>query len=169
MKLSALNQGTLADFVAALGTIFEHSPWVAEEAWPAAPFRSVDELHAAMIGAVVGSPRERQIALICAHPDLADKAASSGGLSPSSAAEQGAVGLLSLSDAELELFRTLNATYRQHFGFPFVIAVSGHDKTSLLAAFEARLQHPREEEIDTALSEIYAITRLRLDALVEAD
>ena len=78
MGMTALNQTSRAAFVAALGGIFEHSPWVAEAAWPAAPFDSADALHAAMVAAVRAAPPDRQLALIRAHPDLAGKAARGG-------------------------------------------------------------------------------------------
>ncbi len=86
-------------------------------------------------------------------------------MTANSVAEQASAGLLSLSDDEYGRFLRLNADYRERFGFPFVIAVRGHDKASLLASFEARLANPRGVEIETALGEIFTITRLRLDAL----
>ena len=86
-------------------------------------------------------------------------------MTANSAAEQAGAGLLSLSDDEYGRFLRLNADYRERFRFPFVIAVRGHGKMSLLASFEARLANPRGVEIETALGEIFTITRLRLDAL----
>ena len=167
MRLAALNRASRADFVAALGAVFEHSPWVADAAWQAAPFTSVDALHAAMVAVVRASPAERQLSLIRAHPELAGKAARDGEMTDASIAEQTSGGLLSLDDAELTRIQRLNAAYRERFGFPFIIAVRRHDKASLLAAFEERLGHERDAEITTALGEIFVITRLRLDELIE--
>ena len=39
-------------FVARFGGVFEESPWIAERAWAARPFGSVDALHAAMVAVV---------------------------------------------------------------------------------------------------------------------
>ena len=166
MTLAALNRLGQTEFTDALGVIFEHSPWVAEAAWPAAPFATIDDLHDAMVTVVRGAPAERQLGLLRAHPDLAGKAARAAAMTASSIAEQAGAGLLSLSDAESEKFHRLNTAYRDRFGFPFIIAVRHHTKASLLAAFESRLEHSRQAEIDAALAEIFTITRLRLDALL---
>ncbi|MDQ5980490.1 MAG: 2-oxo-4-hydroxy-4-carboxy-5-ureidoimidazoline decarboxylase [Verrucomicrobiota bacterium] len=74
-SLTELNQSECAAFVAALGYLFEHSPWVAEETWPQRPFASADALHAALCATMRAAPRERQLALICVHPDLAGRLA----------------------------------------------------------------------------------------------
>ena len=67
-------------FVAQLGGIYEHSPWVAERAWRARPFRSRDALHAAMEKVVAAASQEEQLALIRAHPELAGRLALAGQL-----------------------------------------------------------------------------------------
>ena len=169
LTLAALNQTGQEEFTDALGAVFEHSPWVAEAAWLAAPFDTIGELHAAMVAAVRAASEKQRLALIGAHPDLAGKAARSGTMTAASAAEQGSAGLIDLSDAEFERFHRLNAAYRERFGFPFIIAVRHHDKTSLLVAFETRLRHSREVEIEAALAEIFAITALRLEALLDQE
>ena len=166
MRLGALNEANRAAFVAALGAIFEHSPWVAESAFSARPFASVDALGAAMTAAVRAAPAEAQMALLRAHPELAGAAARAGEMTSSSADEQRIAGLLSLSEAELARFRRLNAAYRERFGFPFIIAVRRHTKESLLLAFEMRLRHDRNIEIENALGEVFAIARMRLEAIV---
>jgi 2-oxo-4-hydroxy-4-carboxy-5-ureidoimidazoline decarboxylase len=71
-------------FVAALGDVFEHSPWVAERAYERRPFATPGDLHAAMVDAVRAAPRERQTALLLAHPDLAGKEARAGAMTSSS-------------------------------------------------------------------------------------
>ena len=165
LTLAALNRMDRDNFVGALGGISEHSPWVAEAAWPGVPFSSVAALHAAMVAGVRSTSPARQLDLIGAHPDLAGKAARSGAMTANSVAEQASAGLLSLGDDEYDRLLRLNTDYRERFGFPFIIAVRRHDKASLLAAFETRLKNSRAVEIETALGEIFTITRLRLDAL----
>lgn len=167
MRLAVLNGKSAADFTAAVGGVFEHSPWVAAAIAEKVPFATVDALHAAMMTAVRAAPPERQLALIRAHPDLAGRAACSGEMTASSVDEQTSAGLLNLSDAEFARFHRLNTAYRECFDFPFIIAVRRHSKESLLAAFEQRLGHSRDAEIATALAEISAITRMRLAALIE--
>lgn len=154
------------EFTRALGAVFEHSPWVAERAWAARPSKSMEDLHTAMVGAVRLASRNEQLALLRAHPDLAGKAARAGTMSAASLAEQSSAGLDRLTDEEYEQFSRLNAAYREKFGFPFIIAVRRHTRASILAAFESRLAHTVEQEIETALAQVFDIARMRLETLL---
>jgi 2-oxo-4-hydroxy-4-carboxy-5-ureidoimidazoline decarboxylase len=156
-------------FVAALGPLFEHSPWVARASYERRPFASVADLHAALEGAMRGAPRERQIDLIAAHPELAGREARAGDLTEASTSEQARAGLDRLTAAEVDALRKLNRSYRERFGFPLVICVREHTKDSILAWGEARLGHTRDDEIATALAEIAKIAALRLRDLVSDD
>jgi OHCU decarboxylase len=168
ITLAAINTLDRDEFVAALGPLFEGSPWIAAETWPARPFASRDALHQGLCATMYAASSELKLALIRAHPDLAGKAAIAGELTPESASEQSLAGLNRLSPEEFATFTRLNQAYAEQFGFPFVICVREHTKDSILESFRARLQHPREQEIDTALGEIAKIARLRLlDAVRE--
>ncbi len=169
MSVDEVNRLSEDEFVARFGTLFEHSPWVAEVAWHERPFASISDLHGAFLGAVRDAPAERRVALIRAHPDLAGKAALAGDLTPESASEQSSAGLDRLSPEEYERFHRLNEAYREKFSLPFVICVRDHTKESIFTAAEARLDHTRSEEIEAALHEIFRITYLRLRDLVEDD
>ena len=160
--LAAINSLGRDEFVAALGPLFEGSPWIAAETWPSRPFASRDALHQALCATMYAAPLERKLALIQAHPDLAGKAAIAGELTPESASEQSSAGLNRLSPEEFATFTRLNQAYSDAFGFPLVICVREHTKDSILASFVARLQHPRDQEVETALGEIAKIARLRL-------
>lgn len=155
-------------FVAALGDLFEHSPWVAEAAFGQRPFASLAALHAATVGIVRAAPAGPRLALIKAHPDLAGKAARAGQMTADSVAEQGSAGLDRLSAAELAEFHRRNDAYRAKFGFPFVICVRRHGKESILRAYQRRLTHDTATEVEAALAEIARITALRLGQRVEA-
>ena len=167
MKLAALNEATQEAFVAALGTVFEHSPWIARAACASRPYASRQALHEAMLAAIEQADEAAQLALIRAHPDLAGKAARAGALSEHSSREQSGVGLDRLSDPEFERFHRLNGAYRERFGFPFVIAVKGHTRQSILDAFEARLANTPAVERAEALRNIALIGQFRLFDLVE--
>ena len=162
---TTLNALDHAAFMARIGPIFEHSPWVADRAWSARPFNGVDGLHQAMMQVVAAASADEQLALLRAHPDLAGKAARAGTLTADSSQEQAGVGLDRLSDAEYVRFDRLNTAYRETFGFPFIVAVKRHTRDSILAAYETRLKNDRTTEIKTALAEVGLITRFRLDAL----
>lgn len=172
MKLHELNSLPDADFVSALGGVFEHSPWVAEAVVGGRPFASVSALHRAMVQAVENAGVARQLTLIRAHPDLAGKAARAGNLTDASTSEQKGAGLNQLSDAEYARFHQLNDAYKQRFDFPFILAVrgfdgKGHDKHSILASFETRLHNTPEQEISEALRQIARIAGLRLEDMIE--
>lgn len=165
MTIDELNKLELTPFTETLANIFEHSPWVAEGAYHARPFADVGGLHRAMVAVMDGADDNTQLALIRAHPDLAGKAARAGAVTEASKSEQAGAGLDQLTDAEFARFHTLNERYKDTFEFPFILAVKGHDKHSILAAFEQRLEHTPTQEKHTALAEIAKIARFRLDAL----
>jgi OHCU decarboxylase len=162
MTLAELNAADETSFVAALGFIFEESPWVAARVWPRRPFGDLGALHAAMVGAVDAAPLDERLALIRAHPDLVGRAALDGTLSPASAGEQASAGLNRLDPEEAAMFARLNAAYKARFGFPFVICVRENKKAAIVAGLQARTANDREGEIATALAEIAKIARLRL-------
>ena len=166
LTVDALNAMPKADFIACLGRIYEHSPWVAEQTADERPFSGKEHLADRMREAVENAGDSAKLALIRAHPDLAGKLARAGALSAESTREQAGLGLDRLSDDEFERFSDLNTRYRERFGFPFVICARLTDKPGILAAFARRVEHDAAEEIAEALRQIHHIARLRLDDLV---
>jgi OHCU decarboxylase len=162
ISLGQLNLADIDQFVAVCGPLFEHSPWVAERTAPHRPFASLADLHTAMCNAVSSATLADQVKLIASHPDLVGRLAREGGLTRESTAEQAAAGLDSLSADEIAAFERYNQAYRDKFSFPFVICARENKKSAILAAFPLRLQNTREQEISTALTEIYKIAKLRL-------
>jgi len=154
------------EFVATLGGIFEHTPWIAERAYERRPFTSIDALHGAMVAVLAAAPREAKLALICAHPELAGREAAAGTMTADSVGEQASAGLDRCSPEELARLRAGNAAYREKFGFPFVMAVKGRSRQEILAALAERTGNTREAEFARCLDEIGKIARLRLDALL---
>src|SRR6185369_9329059 len=167
IALSDLNCFAPAEFVAALGGIFEHSPWVAERVVPLRPFDSRITLHAAMCSAVRQASADDQLALIRAHPELAGKSAARGELTAASTREQKGAGLADCTDDDLARIRALNAQYQQRFGFPFVLAVKGHNTASIIAALERRVNHDVAAERAVALGQIERIAGFRLTDLID--
>ena len=166
LSLESLNAADRAAFTAALGHLFEHSPWVAAETWPRRPFRDAAQLHAALCATMRAAPPDKQLALIRAHPDLAGRLAQQKKLTAESNREQASAGLDRLTDAELAEFTRLNDTYKAKFGFPFIICARLNAKSAILAAMQARLPHDQTTELNAALTEVEKIAQLRLqDAL----
>jgi 2-oxo-4-hydroxy-4-carboxy-5-ureidoimidazoline decarboxylase len=154
------------EFVRRYGGIYEHSPWVAEMAATLVDDSvDVDVIARVMADCVDNASRDRQLALIRAHPDLAGKAAVAGELGEDSGSEQTSAGLDRCSPQEYARFQALNTAYRRKFGFPFVMAVRNSTREQILAAFESRLENDYDEEFETALVEIHNIARMRLVAL----
>ena len=153
-------------FIARYGSVYEHSPWVAEQAAEVADgVVDVKELARLMAECVDNADAKQQLALIRAHPDLAGRAQIAGALTAASTAEQASAGLDQCSKVEYEKFQALNDAYRQKFGFPFVMAVRGCTRQDILDAFSRRLQNDYDLEFETALLEIHKIARLRLAAM----
>jgi OHCU decarboxylase len=142
--------------------VFEASPWVAERAWAARPFGTVEALYAAMFDAVERAPREVRMGLIRAHPDLA----ASVRLTEESEREQSAAGLDRLTPEQFDRITWLTAAYRARFGFPFIVCAREHTPDTIIAAAEQRTESDLEQEEQTAMSEIAKIARLRLADLV---
>src|SRR5688572_8794262 len=166
-SLVSLNTSDRAAFVAALGHLFEHSPWVAEETWAKRPFADAAALHAALCATMRGASRDKQLALIRAHPDLAGRLAQQKKLTAESTREQASAGLDQLTDAELAAFTTQNGAYKEKFGFPFIICARLNAKASILTAMATRVHNPPGDEFSTALGEIEKIAWLRLQDAVK--
>ena len=178
MTLRELNEKDLSGFVAALGWIFEASPWVAELAWEKRPFATLDALHSAMTSVVKTAAEDRQTALLRAHPDLGavrltpDPTGSvhlqaDPQISDASHREQAGAGLDTLTREELQRMQDLNAAYREKFGFPFLYAVKGSTKEDILGALERRLTSRRDIEHQEALRQVFRIARFRLEDTVK--
>lgn len=154
-----------AAFVERFGSIFEHSPWIAERAFglelgPA--HDSAGGMHNALARMFRSASEAERLQVLRAHPDLAGKLAAAKRLTPESSAEQASAGLDALTDEERTFFTKKNTAYVDRFGFPFIIAVKGRTKSEIMTAFEARLASDRETEFATACREVERIALLRL-------
>ncbi len=142
-------------FMARFGSIYEHSPWVAERAWAAGITEAQDEIET----------MAEMMARIVDQAALSEKQAISGDLTPASTSEQAGAGLDQCTEEEFCQFQAYNRAYRDKFGFPFIMAVKNSNRHEILAGFAARLHNDRENEFARALTEIDRIARFRLAAL----
>lgn len=162
-SLSELNQMSQEEFIKALGAVFEDTPAIARQVWHQRPFADLTQLHQSMVEVVKHMSRDRQLTLIRAHPDLGSKAK----MAPASMQEQAGVGLDRLTPEEYDRFQSLNCAYKDKFGIPFIVAVKNHTKTTILKAFERRLENIVDVEMAQAIAEIVEIARFRLVDLVK--
>lgn len=166
VDLADLNDLDRAAFVAALGEVFEHAPWVAEAAYAGRPFTGVTALHEAMLSVLLAGPPEEVTRFLSRHPDLAGPRSDAQALTDHSTAEQASAGFDRLTEAEAARLAEWNARYWARFKFPFIICVRRHSKESVFAEFERRLGCDPAVELHAALDEIARITALRLVATV---
>ena len=162
MTMDAVNALSPEAFVTRFGHLFEHSPWVTTAAAARRPFAVERDMLAAARAVLDEAGEARQLALLCAHPELAGKAAIDETLTAESAAEQASAGLNRLTAEEFALFHARNAAYRERFGFPFIICVRLTNKAGILDAMKTRLENDRAAEFSTALDEVMKIVGLRL-------
>jgi len=167
-RLATLNLVPEAEFVEVLGGIFEHSPWVAQAVVGQRPFLSIHDLHSAMARAVREADEEARVTLIRAHPELAGKAAVRGELTAESTREQRGAGLNQCSPEEFAELQRLNDQYNKKFGFPFIIAVRGHDRQSIIRHFTQRLHADRITEMQECIEQIVRIGGFRLADLIKS-
>ncbi|MGK7911069.1 MAG: 2-oxo-4-hydroxy-4-carboxy-5-ureidoimidazoline decarboxylase [Synechococcus sp.] len=162
-KLLTINEMGQDTFSEVFGGIFEHSPDLARQAWDRRPFTDVSDLYQALLRAQQALSTSDKIALIQAHPDLGSQVK----MTEASIQEQTGAGLDRLNAAEFELFTRLNGAYREKFGFPFVMAVRGQTKDTILNAFAERIENTNDSEIERAMAEIAAIAKFRLYDLID--
>jgi len=154
---------TREEFMEIFGPVFEHSPWIAENVWNGGLDRRHDTaagMHEVMCNEIRQADREQQLALLRAHPELAVEVG--GDLSGHSRREQHAAGLSQCSPEEYAEFQSLNAAYREKFGFPFIFAVRGYQRRQILEIFRRRLEHSADEEFQAALAQVMRIGLFRL-------
>jgi OHCU decarboxylase len=162
-------------FVEKFGSIFEHSPWVAEDAYsrtqgisdPAIDVSKSGDVHDVMVRAFRDASKEARMKVLLAHPDLAGKLAQAKQLTEASTSEQASAGLDMLTDDEREMFTRQNNAYVEKFGFPFIIAVKDNTKASIIAAFEARLVNTKDQEFEEACKQVERIAYHRLADMLD--
>ncbi|MDO9361045.1 MAG: 2-oxo-4-hydroxy-4-carboxy-5-ureidoimidazoline decarboxylase [Polaromonas sp.] len=174
LSLDQLNAAPAAEAGALLDGVYEHSPWIAEAALAQRPFRSLAHLKHALARTVADAPRDAQLALIRAHPELAGKAMVSKTLTAESTDEQSRAGLTHCSPDEFARLQALNASYNSKFGFPFILAVRGPrgdglSRQQIIETFERRLSNHPDFELAESLRNIHRIAELRLNDKFSAE
>ena len=163
-----LKQTCKEQFMQMFGGLYEHSPWIAETVWE--EIQSDDSINIETLAkkfkkTVEGATHKQKLDLLCAHPELAGKAAMQGTLTADSTDEQLRARLDLCSPKEYEKFHELNARYNEKFNFPFIMAVRNSSRAEILLAFEARIDNGITQEFNTALQQVHKIALLRLHAV----
>ena len=168
VSLEQVNHASATDALTLLDGLYEHSPWIAEKALTARPFKSLAHLKHLMTQVVDQAGRDAQIQLVRAHPELAGKAMVNQSLTAESTNEQSTAGLTNCTPQELASIVQLNSDYNAKFGFPFVLAVRGARATGLtrqqiITTFQRRLRNHPDHELGECLRNIHRIVEIRLN------
>ena len=161
--INKINKLSQSEFTKVFANIFENSRWIAEELYNQKPFGNFEELSSKILNIFKNSTKEKQLKILNAHPDLADKTKISL-LTPDSLNEQTSAGLDQCTEDEFNEFKKLNNIYKK-FGFPFILAVKGKSKIEILENFKKRIYSDPEKEFDEAIKQVKQIAVLRLKEL----
>ena len=161
--INKINKLSKSEFIKVFANIFENSRWIAEELHNQKPFNNFEELSSKMLNIFETATKEKQLKILNAHPDLANKTKINL-LTPDSLKEQTSVGLDQCTEEEFNEFGKLNDSYKK-FGFPFILAVKGKTKIEILNNFKKRISSDPETEFDEAIKQVKLIASLRLEEL----
>jgi len=162
--INKINKLSKSQFIKVFANIFENAQWIAEELCNQIPFDDFEELSSKILNIFETATKEKQLKILKAHPDLADKAAINS-LTINSRAEQSDAGLDQCSEEEFKEFKDLNKKYKQKFGFPLIIAVKGKNKIDILCEFKKRILNSVDDEFNEAIIQVGKIANLRLNEI----
>ena len=161
--INKINKLSKSEFIKVFANIFENAIWIAEELYNQKPFDNFEELSSKILDIFETTTRDKQLKILNAHPDLANKTKISL-LTPDSLKEQINAGLDQCTKEEFNEFKKLNNTYKK-FGFPFILAVKEKTKIEILNNFRKRVFSDPEIEFDEAVKQVKQIASLRLKEL----
>ena len=165
--INKINKLPQSEFIKVFANIFENAIWIAEKLYNQKPFDNFEELSSKILDIFETTTRDKQLKILNAHPDLANKTKISL-LTPDSLKEQTSAGLDQCTEEEFSEFKKLNDTYKK-FGFPFILSVKGKTKIEILNIFKERISSDPEKEFDEAVKQVKQIASLRLKELNNKD
>jgi len=161
--INKINKLSQSEFIKVFANIFENTEWIAEELYNQIPFNNFEELSSKILNIFETATKEKQLKILNAHPDLANKTKISL-LTPDSLKEQTSAGLDQCTKEEFSEFEKFNDTYKK-FGFPFILAIKGKTKIEILNNLRKRIFSGPEIEFDEAVKQVKQIASLRLKEL----
>ena len=162
--INKINKLSQSEFIKVFANIFENSIWIAEELYKQKPFINFEELSLKMLDIFENASKKKQLIILNAHPDLADRTKISS-LTPNSKKEQSNVGLDQCTEEEFKEFKNLNDKYKKKFGFPFIFAVKNKSKKEILSNFSQRVSYDISVEFSEAVKQVKKIANLRLNEI----
>ena len=162
--INKINKLSKSEFIKVFANIFENARWIAEELYNQKPFDNFEELSLKMLDIFENASKKKQLIILNAHPDLADRTKISS-LTPNSKKEQSNVGLDQCTEEEFKEFKNLNDKYKKKFGFPFIFAVKNKSKKEILSNFRQRVSYDISVEFSEAVKQVKKIANLRLNEI----
>ena len=162
--INKINKLSRSEFVKVFANIFENTEWIAEELYNQIPFNNFEELSSKILNIFATTTKEKQLKILKAHPDLANKTKISL-LTPDSLKEQTNAGLDQCTEKEFNEFKNLNDKYKKKFCFPFIYAVKGKEKKEILSNFRQRSLNDINVEFIEAKKQVKTIASLRLNEI----
>ena len=160
-SINNINKLTKNDFISIFGNVFEKSNWIAEKVYLSIPFNNFTELKDKFMETFESETNESHLKILLSHPDLGVKQK----MTVDSKKEQTHSELDKCSKEQIEKFKLLNKNYKQSFGFPFIVCVSGMDRFKILNLFEKRINNNKNSELEEAKIQVKKIALLRLEKI----
>ena len=164
--INKINKLSQSEFIKVFANIFENSSWIAIELYGQKPFNNFEDLSSKTLGIFENITKEKQLKILNAHPNLADKT-KIGSLTLNSKKEQSDAGLDQCSEEEFNEFKNLNNKYKKKFGFPFIYAVKDKSKIEILSNFRQRLSYNINVEFIEAKKQVKKIASQRLNEIMK--
>ena len=161
-SIEKVNQLSENEFIGTFGNVFEKTNWIANKAFNSKPYKDFDEFRSKMIAIYENSSKEDCLKIFNAHPELAVEKK----LTEDSHKEQKGANLNRCNDDEFNEFKNLNYEYKKKFGFPFIVAVKGKNKSEILINFRKRIKNEIDSEFDEAKVQVKKIANFRLNGII---
>ncbi|KAK3922611.1 2-oxo-4-hydroxy-4-carboxy-5-ureidoimidazoline decarboxylase [Frankliniella fusca] len=168
MTMTAVNLLEPSEFTRIFGNVVELAPSIASVLARRRPLRDVQHLINELYSIMDGLSDSDKVDILRRHPDLAGTLAEKGLLTAESTAEQKSAGLDQLTEQQKYDLQRLNKSYRDKFGFPFVICARENKAVAILEGLTRRMINTPQRELATGLGEVKKIARLRVLDLVLA-
>ena len=161
-SIEKINRLSENEFIGTFGNIFEKTNWIANRAFNSKPYRNFNEFISTIIKIYENSSKEDCIKIFNAHPELAVEKK----LTEDSHKEQKGANLNRCNNEEFNEFKNLNYEYKKKFGFPFIIAVKGKNKSKILINFRKRIKNEIDLEFEEAKNQVKKIATFRLKEII---
>lgn len=166
LRVEEVNALGSEQFVWIFNNIVESYPQAAIAICNQRPFISADHLADAVSNYLNLLPPHGKEEVLRLHPDLAGRLNDEGRLTKDSTREQQSAGLHNLTPEEKVQMNQLNGSYREKFGFPFVICARENKAAAILQGLQTRMHNSYQDELENGINEVKKICRLCVKELI---